>query len=172
MLSALDREKMQSSQRTRQKRKVVADKSRLWPLPIPYRFSNKPQHFINASERQVVLSAMRELSALTCITFREVDSSYRGKPVLDFMKDYGPRKPYEKLRTECGLQTWTKFCFSISPIAFYNGNAPSENQKRIAGTEMVRSIPYVIRGVGRMSEENKPIPIRKSQSLRAASWYD
>ncbi|RUS71254.1 hypothetical protein EGW08_020989 [Elysia chlorotica] len=32
---------------------------------------------------------MRELTSLTCITFREVDSSYTDKPVLDFMKGYG-----------------------------------------------------------------------------------
>ena len=43
----------------------------------------------DVSERQVILDAMRELSLLTCITFREVDSNYKGKPVLDFMKDYG-----------------------------------------------------------------------------------
>ncbi|KAK3702001.1 hypothetical protein RRG08_017891 [Elysia crispata] len=89
ILSPADKEHLLSSLKIRRKRKTVADKSRIWPLPIPYRFSNQPQHYLNASERQVILDAVRELSAFTCITFREVDSNYKGKPVLDFMKGYG-----------------------------------------------------------------------------------
>ncbi|GFN95851.1 metalloendopeptidase [Plakobranchus ocellatus] len=89
MLSPEDGEAILESLKSRKKRKTTADKARLWPLPIPYRFSSRPEHYMNTSERAVILDAMRELSSLTCITFREVDSTYKLRPVLDFMKDFG-----------------------------------------------------------------------------------
>ncbi|KAH9510299.1 Zinc metalloproteinase nas-30 [Bulinus truncatus] len=56
------------------------------PSPIPL---NVCVCDSDATEKAVILSAMKELSTLTCITFQEVSLDYPNKPILDFRKDEG-----------------------------------------------------------------------------------
>ncbi|XP_055872031.1 zinc metalloproteinase nas-36-like isoform X2 [Biomphalaria glabrata] len=88
-LTAKEAEMILTSSRSRKKRKMTSEEDKKWALPIPYRFNDSHKYFLNATEKAVILSAMKELTDLTCITFQEVGLDYPNKPILDFRKDEG-----------------------------------------------------------------------------------
>ncbi|CAL1532490.1 unnamed protein product [Lymnaea stagnalis] len=89
MLTAGEAEALLTSSRGRKKRKITTEEDKRWPLPIPYRFNDSHKYLLNTTEKAIILSAIKELSSLTCITFEEVGLDHPNKPILDFRKDDG-----------------------------------------------------------------------------------
>ncbi|XP_076456729.1 zinc metalloproteinase nas-37-like [Babylonia areolata] len=95
MLSAAEAEEVLEAEQTgnrkrkRRKRKVTYSEKKIWTLPIPYLFDQSPEYKLNSSEMERVKRAMAHLEGLTCITFREVNTSDPVRPILSFKKDSG-----------------------------------------------------------------------------------